>query len=339
MDLSKLAEPFPAEDIEWRIQSSGMSGGDPWARVLAYVTARAIMNRLDEVVGPENWKASYTHLASGVMCHLSIRIERETDMYWVEKSDGAAETAVEAFKGGISSALKRAGAVWGIGRYLYKLESGFAECDKDAKRFPNYGKTKDGIAFSWRAPELPEWALPAAPPDGRYHPKKSPTDGSGAKGGLPLPAKRKGTPLTGAQLKKIHALRRDIGVSEEAYKSILFTDFGCTSSKDLSKKAATELIDRLEKRRKQQMEQEAREIFGDSDAGARMGKLSDSALGFCQGIRNMDQVSVVQREEALKVAGLPKLSELEEIIENSADEKELEGFVIKLEAIVTSLSF
>ena len=63
MDLSRLGDPFPASDIEWRIQSSGMSGG-PWARVLAYVTARAIMNRLDEVVGPENWKASYTHLAS-----------------------------------------------------------------------------------------------------------------------------------------------------------------------------------------------------------------------------------------------------------------------------------
>ena len=53
----------------------------------------------------------------------------------------------------------------------------------------------------------------------------------------------------------------------------------------------------------------------------------------------MDQVSVLQREEALKEAGLPKLRELKEIIENSGDEKELEGFVIKLEAVVTSLSF
>ena len=61
MDLSKLAEPFPAEDIEWRIQSSGMSGGKPWARVLAYVTARAIMARLDEVCGPEGWRPRYTY--------------------------------------------------------------------------------------------------------------------------------------------------------------------------------------------------------------------------------------------------------------------------------------
>ena len=336
MDLSKLAEPFPAEDIEWRIQSSGMSGGDPWARVLAYVTARAIMNRLDEVCGPENWKASYTHLASGVMCHLSIRVDTAD---WVEKSDGAAETAVEAFKGGISSALKRAGAVWGIGRYLYKLESGFAECDKNTKRFPNYAKTKDGQAFSWQAPELPEWALPTPPPNGKDQPKKSPTGSSGAKGGLPLPPKRSVTLLTGAQLKKIHALRRDIEVSEEAYKSILFTDFGCTTSKDLTKKAATELIDRLERRRKSQLEQEAKETFGDSDADSRMGKLRDSALGFCRGLANMGQIPLEQREEALRGAGLPEPSELQEVIENSADEKELEGLVIKLEAVVTSLSF
>ena len=54
MDLSKLKEPFSENDIEWRVQQSGETNGRIWAKVLAYVTARAIENRLDEVCGPEN---------------------------------------------------------------------------------------------------------------------------------------------------------------------------------------------------------------------------------------------------------------------------------------------
>ena len=50
--LNNLRIPFPEEDIEWRIQQSGLSNGMPWALVLAYVTNRAIMDRLDDVVGP-----------------------------------------------------------------------------------------------------------------------------------------------------------------------------------------------------------------------------------------------------------------------------------------------
>ena len=33
--LNKLRIPFPEEDIEWRIQQSGMARGMPWALVLA----------------------------------------------------------------------------------------------------------------------------------------------------------------------------------------------------------------------------------------------------------------------------------------------------------------
>ena len=340
MDLSKLLDPFPPEDLEFKPVRYNIDAGGK-VSVLCYITARAIMDRLDDVVGPENWKASYTHLTSGVMCHLAIRFERDhADVDWVEKSDGAGESDVAPFKGGISGALKRAGNVWGIGRYLYRL----GNTRVPARKLKQGEYTPDGWEwtkdFIYERPTLPEWALPTPPPDGKDPPKKSPTGDSGAKGGLPLPPKRSVTLLTGAQLKKIHALRRDIEVSEEAYKSILFTDFGCTTSKDLTKKAATELIDRLERRRKSQLEQEAKETFGDSDADSRMAKLRDSALGFAKGIAYMDGLSVGQREAALKEAGLPvQRIELQEVIAASADEKELEGLVIKLEAVVTSLSF
>lgn len=52
MDLNKFDAPFNPEDIEWRIQQSGKTrDGKVWAMVLAYVTNRAIMKRLDDVCG------------------------------------------------------------------------------------------------------------------------------------------------------------------------------------------------------------------------------------------------------------------------------------------------
>ena len=78
------------------------------------------MDRLDEVVGPENWKDEYAPGPDGgVICGLSLRIEDE----WITKWDGAENTDFEAIKGGLSDAFKRAGYKWGIGRYLYRLES------------------------------------------------------------------------------------------------------------------------------------------------------------------------------------------------------------------------
>jgi len=163
-DLMKsLQAPFPAEDIEWRVaQADKDRNGNIYAMVLAYVSARAIQNRLDEVVGPDAWKVSYspfggvTGIAGGVMCQLSVRIGSE----WVTKEDGAEQTDFEPFKGGISSALKRAGSAWGIGRYLYMLESGYADISPTRKEGYRWGKTKGGDSFYWAPPQLPDWALP-----------------------------------------------------------------------------------------------------------------------------------------------------------------------------------
>ena len=75
--LEQLRDPFAPDDIEWRVQQVGEKNGKPWARVLAYVTNRAIMERLDEVVGPENWQNSYREgPAGGVVCGLAVRVSR-----------------------------------------------------------------------------------------------------------------------------------------------------------------------------------------------------------------------------------------------------------------------
>lgn len=152
--LRKLHEPFHPLDIEWRIQSSGKNNNKIWARCLAYVTNRAIMQRLDKVMKPHNWKNEFcAGPQGGVMCGLSLRVDGE----WITKWDGADNTAIEGTKGGFSDSMKRSAVQWGIGRYLYKLDAGYASVSEQGK---NSAKTKDGTWFRWDAPTLPEWALP-----------------------------------------------------------------------------------------------------------------------------------------------------------------------------------
>ncbi len=160
MDFKKLGEPFSARDIEWRLQQCGeKSGGGFWGKCLAYVTNRAIQQRLDDVIGAENWKNEFAKAPDGgVMCGISIRIVRENgEAEWVTKWDGAENTDIEAVKGGLSGAMKRAAVQWNIGRYLYNLEEGWVEVN-DKGLFQ--GKTKSGKVFRWNPPELPDWALP-----------------------------------------------------------------------------------------------------------------------------------------------------------------------------------
>lgn len=162
--LAELQKPFDARDIEWRIGSCGAkTNGSFWAKALAYLTNRAIMNRLDDTVGPCAWRNEFKEWCvggkPGVLCGLSIKVDGE----WITKWDGAENTDIESVKGGLSDSQKRAGVQWGIGRYLYNLDETFVECSKDRPQGNwNYATTKDKLPFYWKTPTLPAWALPKA---------------------------------------------------------------------------------------------------------------------------------------------------------------------------------
>ena len=157
--LRLLSRPFAPIDIEWRIQQAGFSQRGPWARVLAYVTNRAIMNRLDEIVGPSYWKNEYTQLSDhSMLCGISIKVINDIEDEWITKWDGADNTQIEATKGGLSNAMKRAAVQWGIGRYLYQLDENWAKFSEHG-HFTWYCKEKRQ-SFKWDAPALPDWALP-----------------------------------------------------------------------------------------------------------------------------------------------------------------------------------
>lgn len=154
-DFRALQEFFAPDEIEWRLQQAGEKNGKVWAICVPYVTNRAIMQRLDDTVGPGNWRNEFKPgPGGGVLCGISVRVDGE----WVTKWDGAENTDIEGVKGGLSGAMKRAAVQWGVGRYLYALEESFASVSESGKL---RGKTKDGKTFKWDPPQLPGWALPA----------------------------------------------------------------------------------------------------------------------------------------------------------------------------------
>jgi hypothetical protein len=160
----QLAAPFAT--AHWRAQTLKADGTS--ALALAYIDARDVMERLDSVLGPENWQDRYAETPKGrLICTLALRIGGE----WIEKQDGAGETDVEGDKGAISDSLKRAAVKWGIGRYLYALPATWAECESYERNGKKQWKgwTPQGLrkltAISGTAGPAPK-AVPAAELDG-----------------------------------------------------------------------------------------------------------------------------------------------------------------------------
>jgi hypothetical protein len=148
--MKELLRPFPATDIEWRVQSEVRQGAA--VLVLPYVTNRAIMERLDTVFGPLNWQNKFSSgPGGGILCCISVRNPETGE--WVEKWDGAENTKVEAVKGGLSSAMKRCAVQWGIGRFLYSLPFQYADL-KD--RGQNSHRLRGGGWKYWDNPVLPK---------------------------------------------------------------------------------------------------------------------------------------------------------------------------------------
>ena len=159
IDFKTLTADFPEETWRWRIQQAGLKkDGKPWARIIPYVDARDIQERLDQVAFPQNWQVAYEFHQKGVLATLSLRI----DASWVTKQDGSDETEIEPFKGGISRALVRAASVWGIGRHLYDTPVTFATFVDQKTPDAQYVKI-DSQHFYWVLPELKHQIDPVKP--------------------------------------------------------------------------------------------------------------------------------------------------------------------------------
>ena len=127
----KLKEKFDEDSIEFRVGAT--NNEKTMGLALAYVQARAIQNRLDEVLGFENWKVSYRQIQGGFLCTLSIR--KNSNSEWIEKEDGASITDFESVKGGISNSFKRTASIFGIGRYLYDSKNNWFPIKKQGNGY------------------------------------------------------------------------------------------------------------------------------------------------------------------------------------------------------------
>lgn len=241
MDLQKLKEPFPPEDIEWRIQQSGMKDKGPWALIIAYVTNRAIMDRLDDVCGISGWKNEFIPAPSGgVLCGLSIKIGDE----WITKWDGAENTQIESVKGGLSGSMKRAAVQWGMGRSLYHLKATFAN-------FTTTGGHRDKIDnkyYKWDPPELPKWYFKDTKP--AQAPVKSTPQAttSPQKADTKPPVTKPATSSNMITQPQLKAIRNEFigkhGLAGDKSTEVcsLFIKKKITSKEELTKKEASDII-------------------------------------------------------------------------------------------------
>lgn len=153
-----LAEPFPPDEVEFKPQAVSKSGDR--ALAVAYVDARAVEGRLDQVLGPENWQDRYeviwdqANKVLGVKCSLWVRDPNAStagEKGWIVKEDVGSPSdqpdPSDRLKAAFSDALKRAAVKFGVARYLYRLEMGWHAFDGAKKQFV-------------KKPELPAWAAP-----------------------------------------------------------------------------------------------------------------------------------------------------------------------------------
>jgi hypothetical protein len=153
-NFAALLEPFPYASIGWRV--GARTQNKEKGQALPYIDARDVQTRLDQAVGPQNWAVSFQAApgGNGVLCTISIR----SGDTWVAKQDAAQQDkerdadkdkdqALElAVKGANSNAFKRAGVMWGIGRYLYAYD-------------PPWVALRDG-KYLLETPKLPDHMLP-----------------------------------------------------------------------------------------------------------------------------------------------------------------------------------
>jgi hypothetical protein len=110
VDIEKaLRAPFKVNQLYW---VGGVDG--PYT---VHINVHDVENRLDCVMGIENWQDRYEEVSGRLICYLSLRCDGE----WITKSDGILEKHSGGFRTDISEAFKRAAKKFGVGKYLHYL--------------------------------------------------------------------------------------------------------------------------------------------------------------------------------------------------------------------------
>lgn len=139
-----LAAPFDVREVKFKPQIVKNNK----ALAIAYVDVRLVEDRLDEVLGIDNWQDDYEVLNDGsTVCRLRVNVNGQ----WVTKTDVGSPSeqpdSGDRLKAAFSDALKRTAVKFGIGRYLYRLPGQWVDFDPAKKQIV-------------RPPQLPDFAVP-----------------------------------------------------------------------------------------------------------------------------------------------------------------------------------
>jgi hypothetical protein len=162
--FSRLAAPFEGSDVKVRTQAG---------RQMHYITARTAMNRLDDVLGPENWWDEYVPGENSVLCKLTVLLPGSRTLTKCDAGGyaGMADQGDDD-KSGFSDAFKRAAVKFGVARYLYR--DGVPDYVHDRPAQPEERSASDKLSLApkeegprppARAPAPPQqqqrsWRLP-----------------------------------------------------------------------------------------------------------------------------------------------------------------------------------
>lgn len=134
-EVARITREFlkPFDETEIKLKPAMVKNNR--ALVLAFIDARLVLDRLDEVVGINNWRDEYQLLPGGeVECRLSVRIAGE----WITKSDVGGQSEQpddgDKMKAAFSDALKRAAVKFGVGRFLYRRPQQWMDYDPVKKQ-------------------------------------------------------------------------------------------------------------------------------------------------------------------------------------------------------------
>ena len=164
----QLAAPFHSYYVGWKAQATNRD--KTRALAVAYIDARTVMDRLDQVVGPGNWSDTYRLVSAGdgelaIECTLTLFGVPKADIGTADETDDGSQASLS--KSAYSDALKRAAVKWGIARYIYRIP----------KQWVGYDAARKQLA---ETPELPSWAQPGGT---RSTGERSPANGRSSHNG------------------------------------------------------------------------------------------------------------------------------------------------------------
>lgn len=123
-----LAAPFDPAEVEWR-PAGGKGKPGEQVRVVPYLSAASVMERLDAVCGVGGWSFE---LEPVVVASEELKVARgRLTIFGLTKDGLGTATNWEPSKGSASDALKRAAVLFGVGRYLARLPH--VTCQLDAR--------------------------------------------------------------------------------------------------------------------------------------------------------------------------------------------------------------